>query len=120
MFARVKARLRRLARLQATGLVEAARQAGLDDERYVGESEEMFDTSHEEFFAGEIERLKTLVEECAVAAEEDDKMAAFLDKVLAPILQRNVNERVLVFTEYRGTQAYIVEQLAQQIGRAHV
>src|SRR3546814_13366636 len=76
----------------------------------------MFDTSHEEFFAGEIERLKTLVEECAVAAEEDDKMAAFLDKVLAPILQRNVNERVLVFTEYRGTQAYIVEQLAHRYG----
>src|SRR3546814_15111837 len=43
-------------------------------------------------------------------------MAAFLDKVLAPILQRNVNERVLVFTEYRGTQAYIVEQLAQRYG----
>src|SRR3546814_10394170 len=49
-------------------------------------------------------------------------MAAFLDKVLAPILQRNVNERVLVFTEYRGTQAYIVEQLAQRYGddKVHV
>src|SRR3546814_18879807 len=87
-FALVTALSRRLARLQSTVLVEAARHAGLDDERYVGESEEMVDTSHEEFFAGEIERLKTLEEECAVAAEEDDKMAAFLDKVLAPILQR--------------------------------
>src|SRR3546814_621604 len=117
-----KALLRRLARLQSTGLVEAARQAGLDDERYEGESEEMFDTSREEFFAGEIERLKILVEECAIAAEEDDKMAAFLDRVLAPILQRNADERVLVFTEYRGKQDYIVEQLAQRHGedRVHV
>src|SRR3546814_14180895 len=42
--------------------------------------------------------------------------------LLAPILQRNVNERVLVFTEYRGTQAYIVEQLAQRYGddKVHV
>src|SRR3546814_1485513 len=49
-------------------------------------------------------------------------MAAFLDRVLAPILQRNADERVLVFTEYRGTQDYIVEQLAQRHGadRVHV
>src|SRR3546814_17860740 len=99
-----KALLRRLARLQSTGLVEAARQAGLDDERYVGESEEMFDTSHEEFFAGEIERLKTLVEECAVAAEGDDKLAAFFDKVSAPLRHRKVKERVSVLTQYPGTQ----------------
>src|SRR3546814_16638159 len=76
-----KALLRRLARLQSTGLVEAARQAGLDDERDVGESEAMFDTSHEDFFAVAIQRRKTLEDEFAVHAEGDDKMAALLHQV---------------------------------------
>lgn len=114
-----KALVRRLARLQSVGVAEAARQAGLD-ERYAGEWEELFDTSREEFFAGEIERLKTLVEECRVAAEEDLKMAAFLDKIVAPILQGSQDERVLIFTEYRGTQDYIVEELGRRYGQDKV
>src|SRR5690606_23201000 len=72
--------------------------------------------AREEFFSGEAEKLKTLIEECRVACEEDDKMEAFLDRVIAPITRDNSGERVLVFTEYRGTQDYIVEQLSDRYG----
>src|SRR5690606_35011309 len=84
----------------------------LGDERFEGEYEEArvgVDEAREEFFTGETERLKTLIEECRVAGEEDDKMRAFLDQVIAPITRANSTERVLIFTEYRGTQDYIVE-----------
>src|SRR5690606_27438356 len=59
---------------------------------------------------------KTLIEECRVAAEDDDKMNAFLDQIIAPILAQSPNEHVLIFTEYRGTQHYIVERLSQRYG----
>src|SRR5690606_40975320 len=78
------------------------------------------DQGAEEFFAGETERLKTLIEECRVACEEDVKMDAFLDQVIAPIVQTNSEARVPIFTEYRGTQDYIVEQLSRRYGARHV
>ena len=114
-----KALVRRLARLQSVGMAEAARQAGLDD-RFAGEYEESLDTPRDEFFTGEVERLKTLVEECRVAAENDCKMMAFLDEIVAPILHGNPEERILIFTEYRGTQDYIVEELARRYGAGKV
>ena len=113
---------RRLARLTSEaaslGFLES-----LGDERFAGEYEEArigADQGAEEFFAGETERLKTLIEECRVACEEDVKMDAFLDQVIAPIVQTNSEERVLIFTEYRGTQDYIVEQLSRRYGAHHV
>lgn len=109
---------RRLSRL--TSEAASARFLGdLGDERFEGEYEEArvgIDEAREEFFFGEVEKLKTLIEECRVACEEDDKMDAFLDRVIAPITHANSTERVLVFTEYRGTQDYIVEQLAARYG----
>ncbi len=109
---------RRLARLTS----EAASSRFLEDlgdERFEGEYEEAsvgIEEAREEFFFGETEKLKTLIEECRVACEEDDKMRAFLDRVIAPITHDNSSERVLVFTEYRGTQEYIVEQLSARYG----
>lgn len=95
----------------------------LGDERFEGEYEEArvgVDEAREEFFTGETERLKTLIEECRVAGEEDDKMRAFLDQVIAPITRANSTERVLIFTEYRGTQDYIVEELSALYGADQV
>lgn len=116
-----KALVRRLARLQAKRVDEIVQQAGLD-ERYAGEWEEAQEGGRDEFFAGEIERLKTLVEECAVAAEDDDKMEAFLDSIIVPILAKSPDERILIFTEYRGTQDYIVNRLGTLYGtdKVHV
>lgn len=95
----------------------------LGDERFEGEYEEArvgVDEAREEFFIGETERLKTLIEECRVAGEDDDKMRAFLDRVIAPITKANSTERVLIFTEYRGTQDYIVEELSTLYGADQV
>lgn len=107
---------RRLARLRAAGSEDGPWQGELD-ERYEGEWEEsQVTTSREEFFDGETGRLEMLIEECGVATEDDDKMSAFLEKVVAPILQRNASERILIFTEYRGTQDYIVRELGRCYG----
>jgi superfamily II DNA or RNA helicase len=114
-----KALVRRLARLQSQAVAEVVRQNEIDD-RFSGEWEEAHDTGRQEFFVGEIGRLKTLVAECSAAAEEDDKMRAFLEKIIAPILERNADERVLIFTEYRGTQDYIVDMLAERYGAGRV
>lgn len=110
-----KALVRRLARLKSIDTNEAARDIGLD-ERYAGEWDESQPSPREEFFAGEVGRLETLIEMCAVASEDDYKMQAFLEKIIASILQNNPDERVLVFTEYRGTQDYIVQELARRYG----
>ena len=91
----------------------------LGDERFEGEYEEARvggDGTREEFFYGEADRLMTLIEECRLACEDDTKMKAFLDQVIAPITDNSDSERVLIFTEYRGTQDYIVEQLASRYG----
>ncbi|MCG8275552.1 C-terminal helicase domain-containing protein [Stenotrophomonas sp. NLF4-10] len=109
---------RRLSRLTSEA-ASARFLEDLGDERFEGEYEEArvgIDEAREEFFFGETEKLKTLIEECRVACEEDDKMDAFLDSIIAPITRDNSAERVLVFTEYRGTQDYIVEQLAARYG----
>lgn len=47
-------------------------------------------------------------------------MVAFLEKVVAPVLQRNTDERMLIFTEYRGTQNYIAQELAARYGKGCV
>ncbi|MEN5059979.1 helicase-related protein [Luteimonas sp. TWI1416] len=109
---------RRLSRLMSEA-ASARFLENLGDERFEGEYEEArvgIDEEREEFFFGETEKLKTLIEECRLACEEDGKMEAFLDRVIAPITRENRDERVLVFTEYRGTQAYIVEQLSVRYG----
>ena len=110
--------MRRLSRLTSEG-ASARFFQDLGDERFKGEYEEArvgIDEAREEFFYGEAEKLKTLIEECRVACEDDDKMNAFLDRVIAPITRDSSGERVLIFTEYRGTQDYIVEQLAARYG----
>lgn len=111
--------VRRLARLRAGADVPTG--PGLEiDQRFQGEWEESQVTAQEEFFEGEIGRLETLIEECVVAAEDDQKMVAFLEKVVAPVVQRNANERLLIFTEYRGTQDYIARELAAAYGQGCV
>lgn len=109
---------RRLSRLTSEA-ASARFLEDLGDERFQGEYEEArvgIEDAREEFFSGETERLKSLIEDCRVACEDDDKMDAFLNRVIAPITRDNSSERVLIFTEYRGTQDYIVEQLAAHYG----
>ncbi|QOW20221.1 DEAD/DEAH box helicase family protein [Lysobacter ciconiae] len=115
--------MRRLVRLTSQAALAATLDDGFMEERYSGEYEETkvaAQETREEFFVGETERLKTLIEVCRAAGEDDQKMQAFLERVIAPITRENPDERVLIFTEYRGTQDYIVEQLQQQYGASKV
>ncbi len=115
--------MRRLARLTSEAALAGPVNDGDMDERYAGEYEEATVSAQEtraEFFAGETERLKTLIEVCRTAGEDDQKMLAFLERVIAPITRENADERVLIFTEYRGTQDYIVDQLRQRYGDSKV
>lgn len=112
--------LRRLARLRRAAAEELAKADDFD-ERFEGEFEEVHASgSAEEFFAGEIEKLKGLVSACSVVGRADMKMGAFLDRIIAPVLVADRNEKVLIFTEYRGTQDYIVEQLVARYGEDKV
>lgn len=110
---------RRLVRLKAAGADIALKDAGLD-ERYFGEWEESFEAVRDEFFSGEIERLKQLIDESSEVAACDTKMAGFLDAIIGPILERSPEERVLVFSEYRGTQGYIINELSRRYGAEKV
>jgi superfamily II DNA or RNA helicase len=89
-----------------------------EDERFEGEWEErrIGFSDPKEFFSGEIEQLERLIGNCSLVAEDDHKIQAFMDKVIHQILQRNPDEHVLIFSEYRGTQDYIVDVLARRFG----
>lgn len=110
---------RRLARLTSQQVVAA--QFDVDD---WNESEYAEVTagvgSSEEFFAGEIDGLKALIEKCRSVQEHDAKLQAFIEKVIEPISKANLDERVLIFTEYRGTQDYLEQALVARYGRDKV
>lgn len=62
-----------------------------------------------EFFAHERALLRELLDSAAAARGEDAKLAVFLDKVVAPLVA--AGKKLLVFTEYRATQAYLADAL---------
>jgi len=114
---------RRLRRLR--GDLEAMAEHDEDDgelfdERYLGEQEEqrvLYDDR--EILEGEIETLETLLE---IKVRRDKK----LDEVL-PLIDhiehespRGVEEKVLIFTEYRETQCYLVRELEERYGKGSV
>lgn len=103
---------------------ELSRFDFVEDERFQGEVEE-FAVEHdvstrEEFFDGEIDLLKLLIERVERLADHDDKLARFMDTLLKQLLKDNPNEKVLIFSEYRATQEYIKNSLAQAFGAEKV
>lgn len=105
----------RLIRLQDAAQTAIA-TASEFDERYTGEWEESCETESGEFFTGEIELLKTLIEEAVELKANDQKIKLFIDEVIASILKTNKDEKILIFTEYRATQNYLREAIAQRFG----
>ena len=90
------------------------------DERYIGEWEEQFQSSKEEFFAGEISLLRDLIALSAALFLADGKIRHFIDRVVKEILAPNPEERILIFTEYRATQDYLKQTLATRFGENKV
>src|SRR5690606_36284907 len=107
--------VRRKARLE--GFISGQIEDATEDERYAGEFEERsISQTDDEFFAGEILLLKELIERCQRLIPNDRKLQEFMNSMLHKILNESPNEKVLIFTEYRSTQDYIQQALAQRFG----
>lgn len=109
----LKRRYQRLlgAELEAMGILE--------DERYEGECEEatLDEQSRNPFFNGELELLEGLIQQAAKLMETDRKTTSFLDGLIRVVLSENPKEKVLVFTEYRSTQDWVMAKLESRFGR---
>ncbi len=90
-----------------------------DDSRFVEADEEVM-TQVNEFFHGELEMLEPLAQRAENLIEGDSKVRYFLDEVVSGILERNPNEKVLIFTEYRSTQDHLLRALRACYGDASV
>lgn len=90
------------------------------DQRFLGEFEEQLETDTKEFFEGEIELLDELIEEAEILKADDKKISVFLENIITPILEKNPEEKVLIFTEYRTTQDYLKAALEKAHGNESV
>ena len=96
------------------------RRAALEnlDKRFEAENEEVAIslTGEDEFFSGEPDLLNQIIRMARELKREDRKRDLFLDEVVSKILSQNANEKILVFSEYRGTQDWLCEALDQRFG----
>ena len=93
-------------------------QLNKEDERFQGEAEELsgLEIAADEFFSGEITLLNELIDKAGALKEHDEKIHQFKNAVLQTILKENSEEKVVIFTEYRATQSYLMECLIEQFG----
>lgn len=119
-----QALVRRLERLKADGEGPEAFPADLEfddvDERFVGEWEERLDGPNRQFFRGEMEMLQDLIERSARLKAQDSKSRIFIEALLDAILGANPEEKIVIFTEYRATQAFIAQMLSSRFGNDSV
>jgi len=90
------------------------------DERYEGELEEEFALkNNREIMEDEIAALDQLL---AMPVKRDRKLTQLLGltDLIAKESGRGDQEKVLIFTEYRQTQRYLVEQLEKKYGKGSV
>ncbi len=64
------------------------------------------------FFESELEDIEALLEAAQTVKSDDRKIRTFLDEVVNPIVAQG--EKLLIFTEYRATQDYIVQALEKR------
>ena len=90
------------------------------DERFRGEWEEQLEALDRQFFIGEMNLLKELIDLSAKLQACDSKSHIFLEKIIGSILDANPDEKVVVFTEYRGTQDFLAQCLTKRYGEDSV
>ena len=113
---------RRLARLQAPAAAAAAGAVVLgddfDESAFAEGTDERDDwaeateTSARAFFTGEAEQIAQLLAAAATVKQDDHKLKQFLSEIVNP-LQR-AGEKLLIFTEYRATQDYLIQALKER------
>ena len=64
------------------------------------------------FFEGEKKEIQDLLICAKSVRNEDTKLDRFLKDIVDPVV--NDNEKLLIFTEYRATQSYLVEHLERR------
>ena len=89
------------------------------DERFSGEWEESRKAAGI-FFEGETELLDELIEQSAQIMKKDNKLKELIEKIIPQIVQSNEKEKILIFTEYRGTQDYLANALKNKFGNNSV
>ena len=87
----------------------------IEDSRFV-EQEESLETRNKEFFSGEIQQLNALLDVLGRIRKTDSKLHYLLNNVIKPILRQNSQEKLLIFTEYRSTQDYLLQALSEGFG----
>ena len=70
-----------------------------------------------EFFSREREMIGQLLDAAKIVRQNDEKLRLFLNEVVKPLVADG--EKLLVFTEYRGTQTYIQEAVEYCFGNAN-
>jgi superfamily II DNA or RNA helicase len=73
-------------------------------------------TRAREFFAFERDLIEALLTQAAVIRRNDEKLIMLLVDVIEPLIAQN--KKLLIFTEYRATQVYIQEALAEHFPEA--
>src|SRR5690606_2697170 len=73
-------------------------------------------SSVNEFFEYENDMIAELLEKAAVVRKYDEKLNVFLQDIVRPVLEEG--KKLLIFTEYRATQGYIVDALQRQFSSA--
>ena len=106
---------RRVARLTDAGKPQDVLQADEDDP-FQGEWEEFSASQAGRFFTNEVPLLKELLALAGDAKTADSKLAGFLDGLLGQVLDHDRSKKVLIFSEYRATQAYIADGLRRTFG----
>jgi hypothetical protein len=94
----------------------------VDDEQNVSEfaegddelGNETIEPSNTSFFAEELSLLVTLIEQCALCLRNDTKISELINIVREVVHVQN--KKIVIFTEFRTTQAYLFMQLAEQLG----
>ena len=89
-----------------------------DDLEEVSDQIAVQNTGANPFFTDELEQLDRLIESAAKVKQNDLKLKEFLSKIVSPLQRRR--PKLLIFTEYRGTQEYLVNALQQRYPRAGV
>lgn len=118
-----KSLAKRLALLERRNVPESEDQADRDaDERYEGEDEEwwVFDLQAKElreaFGQMELDSLRKLV---GFPVPSEAKFVE-LSRLVKGVTEQDPDEKLLIFTEYRGTVAFLMEQLGILYGRDSV
>lgn len=88
---------------------EAAFAEGTDSRDDWAEATE---TSATAFFTGEAEQITQLLTDAVTVKQDDYKLKQFLAEIVDPL--HGAGEKLLVFTEYRATQDYLLQALRER------